>query len=160
MRQLPRDPLVAVLALAVFLALHVVFRLAWTGFFSALPWPGYEESTRLGLVEPWFVNSPRSLWLTRVTFFCLAFTVVFVSRRARWRAVAAVWIGASAGIVATWATTATRSIDWGWLGFVLYPFRVLLPIVLGGAIAGLVRRTIPRLRVTQAAPGAGIHPDA
>lgn len=138
----------AVLGFVVFGALHLLFIAAWTDFFVLQPWPGYEESARLGLIEPWFVHSPRSLWLTRFSFFGVAFGVAFTRRHARWAGAAALWIGASAAIVAAWSMTSTRTLEGGGLGFAVYPFRVLLPIVLGTAIAELTRRTILPLRAS------------
>lgn len=132
--------------LAAFLLLHLLFRLCWDSLFALAPWPGYEESMRRGLVEPWFVHTPRSLWLTRVVFFALALGIALARTHARWSTALGLWLGAAAGIVFTYATTSVRTLEWGWLGFVLYPFRVVLPILLGTGLGELARRTLLKPR--------------
>jgi len=124
----------------VFLLLHLVFVFGWSRFFLAAPWPGYEESARRGLLEPWFINTPRSLWLTRTAFFTLAFVNAVARGRHRWPAALLLWTGAAAGVVATYATTSMPALPSGGLGYILYPFRLLLPIVLGTALGELLRR--------------------
>ena len=128
--------------LATLLLLHLFFTLSWDALFAPRPWPGYETAMRAGTIEPWFVHSPASLWLTRAVVFAAALTIALLGRRARWWNALAFWGGSAAGIMLTYATTTVRSLPWGWLGFVLYPFRVLIPIVLGTALGELARRTI------------------
>jgi hypothetical protein len=135
-----RNLTIALIGLLATLMLYLLFRAAWDTFFGVVPWPGYEESARLGLIEPWFINSPRSLWFTRATFFILAFATAMVCHDHRWSAAASLWIGAAIGIAATYATTTNRLLDWGWLGYAVYPFRVLLPVLLGTVIAELLVR--------------------
>lgn len=142
-----RNLLIVALGLAIYLALHMVFVMAWAGFFSQVPWPGYEDSMALGLVEPWFINSPRSLWLTRFVLFATAFAIALATRRAHWSGAFALWLGAGAGIAATWATTSMRGLEGGTLGYVFYPFRVALPILLGTGLGALAVRTLGRRRV-------------
>ena len=133
----------AVLAgLATFLLLHLFFFLAWDAVFVAHPWPGYETAMQSGTIEPWFVHSPVSLWLTRTVLFALPLAMALAARRARWATALAFWAGTASGIVLTYATTTIRTLPWGWLGYVLYPFRALIPIVLGTALGELARRTI------------------
>ena len=138
--------LAALAGLATFLLLHLIFTLTWNALFAARPWPGYEAAMQGGAVEPWFVHSPASLGLTRAVLFTGALAIALIGRRARWLTALAFWAGASAGVMLTYATTTVRSLPWGWLGFFLYPFRVLLPIVLGTAIGELARRSILPLR--------------
>jgi hypothetical protein len=136
-----------------FAGLHVLFVLAWDRFFAGSPWPGYEASARLGLVEPWFVNSPRSLWLTRAAFFAAAFSVGIGRRSGRWPRAALLWAGGAAALVATYATTSMPALPAGELGFLLYPLRLFLPIVLGTALGELARHSF--LTPPDAAGGAG-----
>jgi hypothetical protein len=128
--------------LALFLLLHLFFFLAWDAVFAPRPWPGYEDAMRSGTIEPWFVHSPASLWLTRAVVFAAALAIALASHRARWSNALAFWAGTAGGVVVTYATTTVRSLPWGWLGFVLYPLRVLIPVVLGTALGELARRTI------------------
>ena len=130
---------------AVFLALHLLFVLDWDGFASP-PWPGYDENVRRGLLEPWFVHAPRSLWLTRLVFFAVALGFAFAANRRRWLAGAMLWLGAAIAIAGTWATTTARTLDWGWLGYFIYPFRIVLPILIGTAMGDLARRTLAARR--------------
>ncbi|HUF67310.1 MAG TPA: hypothetical protein VMM79_01570 [Longimicrobiales bacterium] len=126
--------------LAAVIGLHALFVVTWDVLFAKPPWPGYEESARLGMIEPWFVNSPRSLWLTRIVLFTLAFGVVLSVRRRRAARVLALWIGVAAGVALTWATTTSSAFDGGTAGFFFYPLRAGLPIVVGGTAAALVHR--------------------
>jgi hypothetical protein len=135
-----RNAIIALVGCLAFALLHLLFVLAWQRFFTASAWPGYEETTQSGLVEPWFVNTPRSLWLTRITFFVLAFITARTVRDRPGTAALALWVGAAAAVAATWFTTKSHSAEWGWLGSMLYPFRVLLPIALGASGAMLLRR--------------------
>ncbi len=123
-----------------FLVLHLIFVFAWSRFFLAAPWPGYEESARRGLLEPWFINTPRSLWLTRAAFAVLAFVFAFARRRRRWPGALLLWTGAAVGVIAVYATTSMPTLPSGGLGYIIYPFRLLLPIVLGTALGELLRR--------------------
>jgi len=83
------------------------------------------RTARDWVIEPWFVNTPRSLWLTRTVFFAIAAAsrqgamcdtgrTPSCSGRRRDRA------------VATYATTSMPALTGGALGYVLYPFRLLL----------------------------------
>jgi hypothetical protein len=94
------------------------------------------------MVEPWFVHTPRSLWLTRSVFFLLALALALSAGRARWPAATALWAGAGMAVIFTWAMTTTRTMEYGWLGFAFYPFRLFLPILLGTALGELLRRTL------------------
>jgi hypothetical protein len=123
-----------------FLVLHLTFVLAWRRLFLPAPWSGYEESARRGLIEPWFINTPRSLWLTRVAFFALAFVIAFARRRGRWPAALLLWAGAGVAVIATYATTSMPALPSGELGYIIYPFRLLLPVVFGTALAELLLR--------------------
>lgn len=128
--------------LLAFLLLHLFFGWTWGRLFAVAPWPGYEESARLGLLEPWFINTPRSFWLTRFTFFGIAFGFGYDTRPRRWPRVAWLWAGAAIGVAAVYATTRMPSMPAGALGFAMYPFRLLLPVVLGAALGELARRTV------------------
>jgi len=136
-----------------FVGLHVLFVLTWDRVFARSPWPGYEASARLGLVEPWFVNSPRSLWLTRAAFFAAAFIIGFGRRSGRWPRATLLWAGGAAALVAMYATTSMPALPAGELGFLLYPLRLFLPVVLGTALGELARHTF--LTPPDAARGAG-----
>ncbi len=104
------------------------------------PWPGYEAATATGIVEPWFVHTPRSLWLTRITFAALALVVVGRTEHHRLGAATALWTGAAAGIAFVYATTSMRHLAGGWLGFVFYPLRLVLPILTGALAATVISR--------------------
>lgn len=123
-------------------ALHLFFIWTWGRLFIVAPWPGYEDSARLGLIEPWFVNSPRSLWLTRTVLFFLALGFALGGRRGRWPRALLLWAGAALAVIVTYATTRMPAMPAGGLGYVLYPFRVLLPILIGTAIGELAGRTL------------------
>lgn len=125
---------------AATVGLHALFVTGWDTFFSRPPWPGYEDSLRFGMVEPWFVHSPRALWLTRLVLFALAFGVVLSIRQRRAARAFALCIGAAAGTMLTWATTVSSTIDGGAAGFVFYPIRVALPIVAGALAAAFAQR--------------------
>ena len=140
--------------LLTFLVLHLLFVSAWDRHFAAAPWPGYEESARRGLIEPWFINSPRSLWLTRAAFFMVALVAALGRRAKRWPHAALLWAGGSAGVLATYATTRMPSLPGGALGFVFYPFRILLPVILGTALGELAGRTFLAVRSTVAGESA------
>jgi len=122
--------------LLVFLLLHLLFVVNWP-WFMAVPWPNYEAATARGIVEPWFVHTPRSLWVTRAAFFILAMVTVLLREGARSANAFAIWLGAGTGVALTYPTTSLPSLEWGWLGFPLYPLRLVLPVVLGAA-AGVV----------------------
>jgi len=130
----------ALVGLSAMLGLHALLIIGWSNFFANPPWPGYEESARMGMVEPWFVNSPRSLWLTRIVFFVLAFAVVSTVRRQRVARALSLWVGAAAGVALTWATTVSRSFEGGAAGFVFYPLRIGFPILIGTLAALIVHR--------------------
>lgn len=132
----------ALTGLLTFLLLHLLFAGTWDRLFAVAPWSGYEESVRVGLIEPWFVNSPRSLWLTRALFFAVAFGLAAARRAGRWPNAAALWAGGAAGAVAVYATTSMPSLPGGWLGYAIYPFRLLLPVVLGTALGELTARAL------------------
>jgi hypothetical protein len=134
--------LAALAGLATFLLIHLFLYVAWDSVFAAHPWPGYEQAMRSGTIEPWFVHTPASLWLTRAALFAIAFGIALAQKRGRWMTASAFWLGTGAGVALTYATTAIRSLPWGWLGFLLYPFRTLIPILLGTALGELARRTI------------------
>jgi hypothetical protein len=136
-----------------FLFLHLVFVFAWSRFFLVAPWPHYEESARLGLLEPWFINTPRSLWLARAAFFALAFVLALVRRRGRWPAALLLWTGAATGVIATYATTSMPAMPAGKLGYLVYPLRLLLPVVLGTALGELLHRIRNRGRAPDARGG-------
>jgi hypothetical protein len=146
----------ALTGLFVFLSLHLFFRWTWDRLFASAPWPGYEESARLGLVEPWFVNSPRSLWITRTVLFAVACGSAFWRRSGRWPNAALLWAGAAAAAIAVYATTTMPSLPAGALGYVIYPFRLLLPVVLGTALGELAARAVRSRRATEAA-GRGLE---
>ena len=133
-----------------FLALHLFFLLTWSRLFLVAPWPGYEESARVGLIEAWFVNTPRSLWLTRITFFGLALVSATVRRSGRWQGALLIGLGAASGVIGTYATTSMPAMPSGGLGYVIYPFRLLLPIVLGTALGGATHRFRTRRRAPRA----------
>lgn len=128
--------------LLTFFCLHLLFIVTWDRFFLAAPWPGYEESARLGLVEPWFVNSPRSLWVTRTVFFLVAFAFALGRRPGRWPRATLLWAGAAIALIVTYGTSRMPSLPVGGWGFFIYPFRLLLPIVLGTAIGEFGRRVL------------------
>lgn len=131
--------------LLVFLLLHLLFVVNWP-WFMAVPWPGYELATARGLVEPWFVHTPRSLWVTRAAFFILAMVTVLLRTGARSANALAIWLGAATGVALSYARTSLPSLEWGWLGFLLYPLRLVLPVLLGAA-AGIVGARVRARRV-------------
>jgi hypothetical protein len=131
--------------LLVFLLLHLLFVVNWP-WFMAVPWPGYEVATARGIVEPWFVHTPRSLWLTRTAFFIVAMVTVLLRDGAQSANAFAIWLGAGTGVALAFATTSLPSLEWGWLGFVLYPLRLVLPVLLGAA-AGVVGARVRARRV-------------
>jgi hypothetical protein len=136
----------AIAGFAVMIGLHALFVIGWDRFFAVAPWPGYEESTRLGMVEPWFVNTPRSLWITRAVLFGVAFGVVLPVWSRRLHRVLALWIGAAAAVAITWVTTTARTFEGGVAGFVYYPLRVGLPLLVGAVVALVVQRVAGRSR--------------
>ena len=138
-----------------FLLLHLFLEATWQRLFLVAPWPDYEQSARLGLIEPWFVNTPRSLWLTRITFFLLALGSALVLRRGRWSAAFLLWAGAAIGVIAMYASTSMPALPSGRVGYVIYPFRVLLPILLGTAAAALLRGSRCRARAAEGGEGTG-----
>ncbi|MGD8278870.1 MAG: hypothetical protein PVH00_12615 [Gemmatimonadota bacterium] len=138
----------------MFLLLHLCFVTTWARLFLTAPWPRYEESARLGLIEPWFMNSPRSLWLTRIAFLLLAFAFAVARGRGRWPFAFLIWAGAAIGVATTYATTSMPAMPHGALGYVLYPFRLALPILLGTGLGALLRRTPDRVRAAHGAGGA------
>jgi hypothetical protein len=141
----PTHPAAFVAAgLSAMIGLHALFLIGWLRVFANPPWPGYEESTRLGMVEPWFVNSPRSLWLTRIVFFGLSLAVVLPVRRQRVMRALALWAGAAVGVAITWATTTARTFEGGTAGFVYYPLRIGFPILAGAVAAAVVQRVMAR----------------
>jgi hypothetical protein len=131
----------------VFLTLHLIFILTWDRFFTTSSWPGYEASANGGLIEPWFVNTPASLWFTRATLFVMAFSITLFAGARPGSAALAFFTGAAAGCAAMWATTRAHAVEWGWLGFIIYPLRLLLPVVIGAVLAAIIRsrrtRTLP-----------------
>ncbi len=129
--------------LLAFLLLHLLFLSTWSDLFAVRPWPGYEAATASGIVEPWFVHSPRSLWLTRGVYLALG---LVVAQRAGNRppALLALWTGAAAGTIFVWATTTMRAMSWGWLGFVLYPLRLLAPVLAGWVLSFVIDRVRAR----------------
>jgi hypothetical protein len=129
-----------------FLMLHLFFMLTWSRFFMPSPWPGYEATAVAGLIEPWFVNTPASLWLTRVTLFLLAFAITLFAAGRPGMVVPGFFTGAAAACASLWATTRAHTVEWGWLGFFIYPFRLLLPIVIGAALAEIIRSRRHRTR--------------
>lgn len=131
----------AALGLSAIIGLHALFILGWNGFFARVPWPGYEYSMRSGMVEPWFVNTPRSLWLTRIAFFAIAFGAILPIRNGRVARTLALWIGAAAGVAVLWRTTIMRTLEGGPAGYFFYPIRIGIPI-LAGALAAIVARRI------------------
>jgi hypothetical protein len=131
--------------LLVFLLLHLLLVVKWS-WFMAVPWPGYELATARGIVEPWFVHTPRSLWVTRAAFFMLAMVTVWLRTGARSANAFAIWLGAGIGVALAYATTSLPSLEWGWLGFLLYPLRLVLPVLLGAA-AGTVGARVRARRV-------------
>lgn len=128
--------------LLTFFGLHLIFVATWDRFFLVAPWPGYEESARLGLIEPWFVNSPRSLWLTRTVFFLVALVFALGRRPGHWPRAALLWAGAAIALMVTYAASRMPSMPAGGWGFVIYPFRLLLPVVLGTTVGELSRRAL------------------
>lgn len=141
----------ALTGLLAFLSLHLFFTWTWDRLFASAPWPGYEESARLGLIEPWFVNSPRSLWITRAVFFAAASGLAARPRTHRWPNAALLWAGAAVAAVAVYATTSMPSLPAGTLGYIFYPFRLLLPVVLGTALGELGGRALRSRRAARAA---------
>jgi hypothetical protein len=140
---------IAAIALAgalAFFCLHLLFLFSWD-WFIASPWPGYAASTRAGFIEPWFVHSPRSLWLTRAVFFAVAFAIAVALRDRFIAAAFAFWIGAGIAVAVAWATTRAHTIAWGALGYLFYPFRLLLPVALGTLAGRIVRRFAGRASV-------------
>lgn len=137
----PAHPAAFVLpGFAATVGLHALFVTGWDAFFARPPWPGYEDSLRFGMIEPWFVHSPKALWLTRLVLFAVAFGVVLSVRQRRAARTFALWIGAAAGVALTWATTVSSTIEGGVAGFLFYPLRVVLPIAAGAFAAVLVQR--------------------
>lgn len=122
--------------LLAFLLLHFLFVLNWS-WFAAAPWPGYEAAMARGIVEPWFVHTPRSLWLTRAAIFLLAMTAALLRMHSTIATAFAIWLGAGIGIVFAYTTTSLPALEWGWLGFLLYPLRIVLPVLLG-TVTGVV----------------------
>jgi len=133
-----------------FLLLHLFLEATWQRLFLIAPWPGYEQSARLGLIEPWFVSTPRSLWLTRIAFFLLALGGALVLRRGRWTVAFLFWTGAALGVIAMYATTSMPDMPAGRLGYIIYPLRVLPPILLGTAAGALLRGMENRARTADA----------
>lgn len=125
---------------AATVGLHALFVTGWDALFARPPWSGYEDSARLGMIEPWFVHSPRALWLTRAVLFVLAFGIVLSVRKRRTARTVALWTGAAAGVALTWAATMSSTIEGGAAGFVFYPLRVALPIGAGALSAALAQR--------------------
>lgn len=125
--------------LLAFLLLHLLFVLHWQ-WFAAAPWPGYEAATARGIVEPWFVHTPRSLWLTRAVLFLIAATFAFARSSSTLATAISIWLGAGIATVITYGTTLLPSLPWGWLGFLIYPLRLALPILLGTVAGALVGR--------------------
>lgn len=135
---------------AAFVGLHALFVVGWEFLFARPPWPGYEESARMGMIEPWFVNSPRALWLTRIVLFGLALGIVLPVRTRRLARTAAFWAGAAIAVAVAWATTTSSSLEGGTGGYFFYPLRIGFPIVAGAVTAVLIQR----LRRTRRHEGA------
>lgn len=125
--------------LLAFLLLHLLFVLHWQ-WFAAAPWPGYEAATARGIVEPWFVHTPRSLWLTRGVLFLIAATFALARPSSRMATAISIWLGAGIAALITYATTSLPSLPWGWLGFAIYPLRLALPVLLGAVAGALLAR--------------------
>lgn len=129
--------------LLAFLLLHLLFVLHWP-WFAAAPWAGYEAATARGIVEPWFVHTPRSLWLTRGALFLIAASFGFAGGSSRLAIAISIWIGAGIAAGVSYATTSLPSLPWGGLGFVIYPLRLVLPVLLGTVAGVQLRRFRPR----------------
>jgi hypothetical protein len=130
--------------LLAFLLLHLFFILRWS-WFTASSWPGYEAATARGLIEPWFVHTPRSFWLTRAVFVGMAALIAFVRRSSRLAAALALWLGSGMGVVFTYSTTSMPSLEWGYLGYLMYPVRIGLPVLIGTAMGALLVRAFEKL---------------
>ena len=129
-----------------FLTLHLIFVLTWSRFLDTTSWPGYEASAAAGLIEPWFVNTPASLWVTRCTLFAMAFAITFFTLGSTGSAAMAFFAGLAGACAAMWATTRAHTVESGWLGFIIYPFRLLLPVVFGAALAAIAKSRRTRTR--------------
>ncbi len=142
--------MIGLAGLLAFLLLHLVLVWRWS-WFAAAPWPGYEQATARGLVEPWFVHTPRSLWLTRATLFLLSAGIALEWQGSRIEAMLALWLGAALGVVFCYATTSLPSLEWGILGYFLYPLRIGLPVLIGSAAGSLFARWLEKRHVEAAA---------
>jgi hypothetical protein len=148
--KLPRIAIFGVLGAVTFVLLHLFMVATWRTLFAVAPWPGYEGATRAGIVSPWFINSPRSLWLARATIFLVAFLLAALRRTPPWRAALVFWLGIAIAVAAMYATTVLPSLPNGWIGYFVYPFRTLLPVLVATVAGDMVRRFVGRRDVSVA----------
>jgi hypothetical protein len=82
-----------VLGALTFGFLHLHFVTSWQELYVNAPWPGFEQAARRGIIQPWFTNSPRSLRVTEVVLFGLAFLVGLIRGAQPWVTSLALWLG-------------------------------------------------------------------
>jgi hypothetical protein len=143
-----RIAIFGILGAGTFVLLHVFMVATWRTLFAVAPWPGYEGAARAGIVSPWFINSPRSLWLARATIFSVAFLLAALRRSPPWRVALVFWLGVAIAVAAMYATTALPDLPNGWIGYLVYPFRTLLPVLVATVAGDVVRRFLGRSRVS------------
>lgn len=141
-----RIAIFGLLGVATFVLLHIFMVATWGTLFAVAPWPGYESATRAGTVPAWFINSPRSLWLARATIFMIAFLLAALRSVPPWRAALVYWIGLALAVAATYATTSLPTLENGWVGYFIYPFRTLVPVLVGTVAGDVARRLLGRRR--------------
>ena len=98
-RDFPPFILAAVLGALTFAFLHLHFVTAWQELYVRSAWPGFDEAARRGLIQPWFTNSPRSLRVTEIVLFGLAFAVGLTRKSRPWFTATAVWVGVMVPLV-------------------------------------------------------------
>lgn len=156
-REFPGWVAVLLIGSFVFLFAHVHFAQTWETLYVVEPWPGFEESARRGLIDPWFGNSPRSLWVTQEVLFALAIVIGLMRSERVWTAGLVFWLGVMLPLIPFLLFRSLRS-DAGFLAtsplvesglwstaILLEAGRTALPIALGlvcARILGLVNAVL------------------
>lgn len=149
-RDFPGWIVVVLIGSFAFLFAHIHFVQTWDALYAVEPWPGFEAAARRGLIDPWFGNSPRSLWITQEVLFALAAVIALLRRERMWTAGLVFWLGVMLPLVpfllfrslesdAGYLTT-SRLLESGlWsTAILLEAARTVLPILLAVLVARIL----------------------